>query len=106
MDPEAIAVGRQLEAEDARFTIHHGGFGLAHARTPWHPPPCPRASPTHDRAVANRGGPGPGRGGVKQTTFCMVHRKTMITMGSPYSVWIHADEIISCMVFTRRGVCV
>jgi hypothetical protein len=34
-------------------------------------------------------------GGVKQSTFCMVHRKTMITMGSPDFVWINANEIIS-----------
>ena len=24
MDPEAIVVGKQLEKEDSRFTIHHG----------------------------------------------------------------------------------
>jgi len=27
MDPEAIKVGRELEKEDARFTIHHAPFG-------------------------------------------------------------------------------
>jgi hypothetical protein len=39
-------------------------------------------------------GPG-GAGGVKQSTFCMAHRKTMITMGSPYFVWINTNGIIS-----------
>jgi hypothetical protein len=34
-------------------------------------------------------------GGLKQSTFCMVHRKTMITMGSPAFVWINTNEIIS-----------
>jgi hypothetical protein len=34
-------------------------------------------------------------GGLKQSTFCMARRKTMITMGSPYFVWINTNEIIS-----------
>jgi hypothetical protein len=34
-------------------------------------------------------------GGVKQSTFCMARRKSMITMGSPYFVWINTNEIIS-----------
>ena len=36
-----------------------------------------------------------GVGGVTQSTFCMVHRKTMIAMGSPYFVWLNTNEIIS-----------
>jgi hypothetical protein len=44
-------------------------------------------------------------GGVKQSTFCMVHRKTMITMGSPYFVWINANEIISSW-YLLGAVCV
>ena len=27
LDPEAITVGKELEAEDSRFTIHHRPFG-------------------------------------------------------------------------------
>jgi hypothetical protein len=34
-------------------------------------------------------------GGAKQSTFCMARRKTMITIGSPYFVWINTNEIIS-----------
>jgi hypothetical protein len=34
-------------------------------------------------------------GGVKQGTFCMARRNTMIAMGSPYFVWINTNEIIS-----------
>jgi hypothetical protein len=35
--------------------------------------------------------------GVKQRTFCMARRQTMITMGSPYFVWKNAYEIISSL---------
>ena len=34
-------------------------------------------------------------GGLKQSTFCMARRKTVITMGSPDFVWINTNEIIS-----------
>jgi hypothetical protein len=44
-------------------------------------------------------------GGVKQSTFCMAHRKTMITMGSPYFVWINTNEIISSW-YSLGAVCV
>jgi hypothetical protein len=43
--------------------------------------------------------------GVKQSVFCMAHRKTMITMGSPYVVWINANEIISSW-YLLGAVCV
>jgi hypothetical protein len=46
-----------------------------------------------------------GEAGLKQRTFCMAHRKTMITMGSPYSVWINANEIISSW-YLLGAVCV
>jgi hypothetical protein len=36
-----------------------------------------------------------GQGGVKQSTFCMARRKSMITMGSPDFVWINTNGIIS-----------
>jgi hypothetical protein len=49
---------------------------------------------------AQRGG-----GGVKQSTFCMARRKTMITMGSPYFVWINTNEIISSW-YLLGAVCV
>jgi hypothetical protein len=45
------------------------------------------------------------QGGVKQSTFCMVHRKTMITMGSPYFEWINTNEIISSW-YLLGAVCV
>jgi hypothetical protein len=44
-------------------------------------------------------------GGVKQSTFCMARRKTMITMGSPDLVWINANEIISSW-YLLDAVCV
>jgi hypothetical protein len=44
-------------------------------------------------------------GGVKQSTFCMARRKTMITMGSPYFVWKNTNEII-LLRFLRDSVCV
>jgi hypothetical protein len=45
------------------------------------------------------------QGGVKHSTFCMVHRKTMITMGSPYFVWINTNEIIASW-YLLGAVCV
>ena len=42
-------------------------------------------------------------GGVKQSTFCMAHRKTIITMGSPYFVWRNTNEIISSWYFLGAG---
>jgi hypothetical protein len=47
----------------------------------------------------------PWRGGLQQSTFCMVRRKSMITMGSPYFVWINANEIISSW-YLLGAVCV
>jgi hypothetical protein len=44
-------------------------------------------------------------GGVKQSTFCMARRKTMINMGSPYFVWINANGIISSW-YLLGAVCV
>jgi hypothetical protein len=44
-------------------------------------------------------------GGLKQSTFCMVHRKSMITMGSPYFVWLNTNEIISSW-YLLGAVCV
>jgi hypothetical protein len=44
-------------------------------------------------------------GGLKQSTFCMVRRKTMITMGSPYFVLINANETISSW-YLLGAVCV
>jgi hypothetical protein len=44
-------------------------------------------------------------GGVKQSTFCMARRKTMITMGSLYFIWIDANVIISSWDL-RGAVCV
>jgi hypothetical protein len=44
-------------------------------------------------------------GGVKQSTFCIARRKTMITMGSPDFVWINANEIISSW-YLRGAACV
>jgi hypothetical protein len=45
------------------------------------------------------------RGGLKQSTVCMARRKTMITMDSPYFVWINANEIISSW-YLLGAVCV
>ena len=45
------------------------------------------------------------RGGVKQSAFCMARRKSMITMGSPYFVWINANKIISSW-YLLDAVCV
>ena len=45
------------------------------------------------------------RGGLKQSTFCVVHRKTMITMGSLYFVWINTNKIISSW-YLLDAVCV
>ena len=46
-----------------------------------------------------------GAEGLKQSTFCMAHRKTMFTMGSPYFVWINANEIIVHHgIYSVRGV--
>jgi hypothetical protein len=44
-------------------------------------------------------------GGLKQSTFCMARRKTMITMGSPDFVWINTNEIISSW-YLLGAVCV
>jgi hypothetical protein len=44
-------------------------------------------------------------GGLKQSTFCMARRKTMITMGSPYFVWINTNDIISSR-YLLGAVCV
>jgi hypothetical protein len=45
------------------------------------------------------------REGVKQSTFCMARRKSMITMGSPYFVWINTNEMISSW-YLLGAVCV
>ena len=42
---------------------------------------------------------------VKQSTFCIARRKSMITMGSSYFVWINTNEIISSW-YLLDAVCV
>jgi hypothetical protein len=74
------------------------------------PPPRPPSPPPRRRRAARRRRPAgrsapPPRGGLKQSTFCMARRKTMITMGSPYFVWINANEIISSW-YLLCAVCV
>jgi hypothetical protein len=67
-----------------------------HHSWPLRSPPCSPALMSRQRHSG---------GGVKQSTFCMVHRKTMITMGSPYFVWINTNEIISSW-YLLDAVCV
>jgi hypothetical protein len=41
--------------------------------------------------------------GAQTSTFCMAHRKTMITMGSPYVVWINTNRIVSSWYLRGAG---
>jgi hypothetical protein len=61
------------------------------------PEPEPEAStrPSDPQPREPAPNQGASQGGFSQSAFCMARRKTMITMGSPYFVWINANEIIS-----------
>jgi hypothetical protein len=45
------------------------------------------------------------KGGSNKVFFCMARRKTMITMGSPYFVWINANKLIPSW-YLLGAVCV
>jgi hypothetical protein len=88
---------------DARGNPH--GHRVAPALPPSPASPGSARPSTTRRRSGSRGRKRPALGGVTQSTFCMVHRKTMITMGSPYFVWINTNEIVSSW-YLLDAVCV
>jgi hypothetical protein len=107
----SAARAARRRASRCRRSLHDSAF----SRTEWRPYGGAKGLVMCYRSRGQGGVRGRGRslrdvgagapGGLKQRTFCMARRKTMITMGSPYFVWINANEIISSW-YLLDAVCV